>query len=249
MATVCPPTANRSVCRPRPKSKRWPKSATMESASPENAPRLVVTGSGGEVISDISHSPHLCPPSTRSSGGTRSSATRSGYLPDEGEIEAIAFELPENDYLGFGPGLAPALVRAVLLHPRARLARRSRDARPDRVDGARPWQLKGSDFEVAGWVDRLGGHMERHPKFWIRLGNLESRMLKDELDKVRIEAPIYVAGLARSGSTFLLQALAEHEDTVTHRYKDFPPVFTPYWWNRFLGFMPKKEAAPGRARA
>ncbi|MGI9501135.1 MAG: sulfotransferase [Geminicoccaceae bacterium] len=102
----------------------------------------------------------------------------------------------------------------------------------------------GSDFEVAGWVDRLGGHMERHPKFWIGLGNLESRLLRDELDKFRIEAPIYVAGLARSGSTFLLEALAGHDETVTHRYKDFPPVFTPYWWNRFLGFMPKKDAAP-----
>jgi len=102
----------------------------------------------------------------------------------------------------------------------------------------------GSDFEVAGWVDRLGGHMERHPKFWIRLGDLESRFLKDELSNIRIDAPIYVAGLARSGSTFLLEALASHEDTVTHRYKDFPPVFTPYWWNRFLGFMPKKKAAP-----
>jgi hypothetical protein len=102
----------------------------------------------------------------------------------------------------------------------------------------------GSDFEVAGWVDRLGGHMERHPDFWIRLGNLESRFLKDDLAGIRIEQPIYIAGLARSGSTFLLEALASHEDTVTHRYKDFPPVFTPYWWNRFLGFMPEKEAAP-----
>ncbi|NJO36725.1 MAG: sulfotransferase [Rhizobiales bacterium] len=101
-----------------------------------------------------------------------------------------------------------------------------------------------SDFEVAGWVDRLGGHIERHPTFWIRLGNLESRFLKDDLARIRIEAPIYVAGLARSGSTFLLEALAAHGDTVTHRYKDFPPVFTPYWWNRFLGFMPKKQAAP-----
>lgn len=102
----------------------------------------------------------------------------------------------------------------------------------------------GSDFEVAGWIDRLGGHMERHPQFWIRLGNLESRFLKDDLAKIQIEAPIYVAGLARSGSTFLLEALGSHQDTVTHRYKDFPPVFTPYWWNRFLGFMPKKEAQP-----
>ena len=102
----------------------------------------------------------------------------------------------------------------------------------------------GSDFEVAGWVDRFGGHMERRPKFWIKLGNLESRLLRDDLDKTRIEAPIYIAGLARSGSTFLLEALAGHDDTVTHRYKDFPPVFTPYWWNRFLGFMPKKDATP-----
>jgi hypothetical protein len=102
----------------------------------------------------------------------------------------------------------------------------------------------GSDFEVAGWVDRLGGHIERHPDFWIRLGNLESRFLRDDLAGIRIDQPIYVAGLARSGSTFLLEALASHDDTVTHRYKDFPPVFTPYWWNRFLGFMPEKEAKP-----
>ena len=102
----------------------------------------------------------------------------------------------------------------------------------------------GSEFEVAGWVDRLGGHIERHPSLWIRLGDMESRFLRDDLAALRIDAPIYVAGLARSGSTFLLEALASHEDTVTHRYKDFPPVFTPYWWNRFLGFMPKKKAPP-----
>ena len=102
----------------------------------------------------------------------------------------------------------------------------------------------GNDFEVAWWVDRLGGHMERHPGLWKKLGNFESKILGDELSSVRVEAPIYVAGLARSGSTFLLEALASHPDTATHRYKDFPPVFTPFWWNRFLGFMPKKDAAP-----
>jgi hypothetical protein len=100
------------------------------------------------------------------------------------------------------------------------------------------------DFDVAWWVDWLGRHIERHPVFWIRLGNAESSILRDELEATAIKAPIYVAGLARSGSTFLLEALADHPDTATHRYKDFPPVFTPYWWNRFLSFMPKKNAAP-----
>jgi hypothetical protein len=102
----------------------------------------------------------------------------------------------------------------------------------------------GSDFEVARWVDLLGGHMARHPGLWTRLGNAESRILKDVLEKTRIEAPIYVSGLARAGSTILLELLADHEDTVTHRYKDYPPVFTPYWWNRFLQFMPKQDAPP-----
>lgn len=101
-----------------------------------------------------------------------------------------------------------------------------------------------NDFEVEWWVDRLGGHIERHPGFWIKAGNFETKILKEELAKTSVKAPIYVAGLARSGSTFLLEVLADHPDTVTHRYKDFPPVFTPYWWNKFLSFMPKKDAAP-----
>ncbi len=100
------------------------------------------------------------------------------------------------------------------------------------------------DFEVAWWVDRLGGHIERHPGFWIMLGNVETKILKDDLPRTAIEAPIYVAGLARSGSTFLLEALAGHADTTSHRYKDFPPVFTPFWWNRFLSFMPAKDGTP-----
>ncbi len=102
----------------------------------------------------------------------------------------------------------------------------------------------GNDFDVARWVDLIGGHIERHPGFWIKAGNFETKILKDELAATTIKAPIYIAGLARSGSTFLLEAMAEHEDTATHRYKDFPPVFTPYWWNKFLSFMPKKDVQP-----
>lgn len=96
-------------------------------------------------------------------------------------------------------------------------------------------------FEVSGWVDRLGGFIARHRRFWIRLGDLESRVLADDLPSVPIEAPIYVSGLARSGSTILLEALARHERTATHRYKDYPPVFTPYFWNWFLERAQKQE--------
>ena len=99
-------------------------------------------------------------------------------------------------------------------------------------------------FEVTPWVHALGGFISRHPKLWTRLGNLETRLLADEIEEVRIERPIYVTGLARSGTTKLLETLNAHDLTVSHCYSDYPPVFTPYLWNRVLARMPQKPAAP-----
>ena len=99
-------------------------------------------------------------------------------------------------------------------------------------------------FEVARWVDLLGGFIARRPKLWTRLGNLETRLVGEEIEDVRIEQPIYVCGLARSGSTKLLETLAAHPATVSHRYSDYPPVFTPYGWNRLLERMPKRPSGP-----
>jgi hypothetical protein len=44
--------------------------------------------------------------------------------------------------------------------------------------------------------------------------------------------PIYVCGLARSGSTLLHEVIASHPCVATHRSKDYPMLFTPYWWRR-----------------
>ena len=99
-------------------------------------------------------------------------------------------------------------------------------------------------FEVARWVDALGGFISRHQSLWTRLGNLETTLVGDTLEGVAIDRPIYVSGLARSGTTILLEMLARHGDTVTHRYRDYPPVFTPYWWNRLLDFTPQQAAEP-----
>lgn len=100
----------------------------------------------------------------------------------------------------------------------------------------------GGDFEVAKWVDVLGGFITRHRPLWIRFGNFETRVLADKLEAVDVEQPIYVSGLARSGTTILLEALSRHAHIATHRYKDYPPVFTPFFWNWFLDRMPEKPA-------
>jgi hypothetical protein len=66
-------------------------------------PRLVVTAAGGEVIGDIALAAPV-PTIHKKQWWNTLIGNPLGYLPDDGAIEAIAFDLPEKDYLGFGPG-------------------------------------------------------------------------------------------------------------------------------------------------
>lgn len=105
-------------------------------------------------------------------------------------------------------------------------------------------------FRVTAWMDRLSGLVTRHPAWWIRLGDLETRLTATVVDPRPVERPIYVAGLARCGSTILLETLARHPNVATHRYRDFPFLFTPYLWNRWLDLVPRKaERAMERSHA
>jgi hypothetical protein len=87
---------------------------------------------------------------------------------------------------------------------------------------------------VPRWTDLLSGLQERHTGMWVGLGNLESRLLSERLSSIEIEKPLYIAGLARSGTTILLELLARHPHLASHRYRDFPPVLTPWFWNWFV---------------
>lgn len=109
---------------------------------------------------------------------------------------------------------------------------------------------KPEAFHVSGWDHWLSGLIARHPAKWIRLGNFETKMAADAIADIQIEKPIFVAGLARSGSTILLETLAQHPDAATHQYRDYPPVFTPWFWNRFVDLAPgKKNVAVERTHA
>ena len=99
-------------------------------------------------------------------------------------------------------------------------------------------------FQVARWVDAVGGFVSRRPRLWIALGNVETRVMEDEISSTAVERPIFISGLARAGSTILLEILAGHGDVVSHRYQDYPLLFTPYWWNRLIERMPTREVPP-----
>lgn len=87
-------------------------------------------------------------------------------------------------------------------------------------------------FHVGLGSHLLSGMVTGFPRLWSMLGRLESLVLSESLEGLEIDRPVYVTGLARAGTTILLEILASHPDVVTHRYSDFPALFTPYWWGQ-----------------
>ncbi|HWB10062.1 MAG TPA: sulfotransferase [Pirellulales bacterium] len=78
------------------------------------------------------------------------------------------------------------------------------------------------------------------------MGRLETTSLERQLQPISVTMPIYVSGLARSGSTLLHEVIASHPSVATHRVKDYPFVFTPFWWRRATA---KTPPGPPRERA
>jgi len=102
-----------------------------------------------------------------------------------------------------------------------------------------------SPFHVPFFLHVLGGLVHRHPSVWRWFGQLESRQLVEEIRPLTVRMPIYICGLARSGSTLLHEVVASHPHVGTHRLKDYPMLFTPYWWRRV---SPKPRPQPPRER-
>ena len=89
-------------------------------------------------------------------------------------------------------------------------------------------------------------HATRGACAW--LADRESTLLGSALAEVPLREPIFIAGVARSGSTLLLEALASLPSVASARYCDFPPVWFPYWWTRLREQLPLPTPA-ARMRA
>jgi len=70
---------------------------------------------------------------------------------------------------------------------------------------------------------------------WRRLAALETAVVREEISSMSVDRPVYITALPRSGTTILTEMLAQHPALTSHRYSDFPNVWTPYWRNYLLG--------------
>ncbi|MFX1274631.1 MAG: sulfotransferase [Promethearchaeota archaeon] len=70
------------------------------------------------------------------------------------------------------------------------------------------------------------------------LERIETLSLKNEIKQVRIEKPIYITGLARAGTTILLEMLSKHPDLASHQYKHLLLPYIPYWIQKLTELIP-----------
>jgi hypothetical protein len=90
----------------------------------------------------------------------------------------------------------------------------------------------------------IGHFLYRNPSLAIALGKFESSLLAIDENDRPIKSPIYINGLARSGSTILLELLSSHAGIATHRYEDFPFAITPWWWRRVISLSSSGGSKP-----
>ena len=107
--------------------------------------------------------------------------------------------------------------------------------------------MTAKDTSQTGASTTLAALVLRNQAAWRALGNLETRLLAKRLRAVPIDRPVFIAGLARSGTTALLRKLCEVPAFASHRYGDFPFLFTPYSWSRLRRLGPARPQ-PQRER-
>jgi hypothetical protein len=79
------------------------------------------------------------------------------------------------------------------------------------------------------------------------LSAMEDRLFAGTLAAVEVEAPVYVTGLPRAGTTVLLEILATSPEFAFHTYRCMPFVLCPLFWNRVS--RPFRRPARAQERA
>jgi len=65
------------------------------------------------------------------------------------------------------------------------------------------------------------------------LDRIETLLLRDRINELTIDRPIYIVGLARAGTTITLEILEKHPFLASHKYKHLPMPFLPHAFSQF----------------
>ncbi len=96
-------------------------------------------------------------------------------------------------------------------------------------------------------MEAFNHYLHTNPQVMLGLSGLEDKLLQQKLTLTPIDRPVYITGLARSGTTITLEFLASIPEVVSHVYGDYPFIFTPYFWSFCARLSAKNEVAKERA--
>lgn len=97
------------------------------------------------------------------------------------------------------------------------------------------------------FTDLSGRFVHSFPKFWQWMGAMEYEYLEENCTAFKDISPVYVGGMARSGSTILLQKLYDTDAFISHRYCDYPFINIPYIWDKWISLFLKDTNAIERS--
>ena len=89
--------------------------------------------------------------------------------------------------------------------------------------------------------------MSDYPALGVSLGNLETQLFRQKFVNTKISNPVYVMGLARSGTTILLDLLNQTGAFSSWQYRDHPFVMAPMLWHTATKWMVSKATKVERA--
>lgn len=100
--------------------------------------------------------------------------------------------------------------------------------------------LKIADFHLTRLAQSVPGALKL-------LGDLETGCLRRRMEGIEPDRPVFITGLARAGTTILLNLFASLPNIGTQQYRDFPFVFIPYVWNKYRDCRAKPQEPFERA--
>lgn len=94
---------------------------------------------------------------------------------------------------------------------------------------------KSQDFPYIGYAGyALTKFFASFKKLSYFLAKIETLLSYNEIIELTIDRPIYIVGLARAGTTIMLEMLSKHPILAVHKYRHFPIPYFPHRFSRIV---------------
>jgi hypothetical protein len=93
-------------------------------------------------------------------------------------------------------------------------------------------------FDFPAPLYYLAKLLKRYPVVANFLHDVETAYLRNRIEDLQVHSPVYITGLARAGTTVVLDMLTQHPALAAHRYLHMVLPYLPHWFREFAEMTP-----------